>query len=343
MRSCRRRHDACAGCGGRRARRGAAVSSSVTGADRVDLVTHSTTQAVNALPRGRRRHGRRASGSGAARPAQGREANPARRGRACAGQAAAHRARGARRHRRPGPRRGAVPRSLGCGAPGSARSASRRRSRPTTTRTSSRSPRSLPSPGLPVCTSSELTGLYGLELRAVTAAINASIIPIALGTADIVERGVADVGISSPGHGHARRRRRHRPARLPARAGAHALLRAGGVGGRGVAPHRRRRRCRGRDRRHVDQRRCDQARPPRALLRDRRRATRPRCRRSTSASSASRADRCCAPGAARSTASDPAARTSPGCRTRASRDPADLTVPRGDRDRAHRPAIRPTT
>lgn len=52
--------------------------------------------------------------------------------------------------------------------------------------------------GLPVCTSSELTGLYGLELRAVTAAINASIIPIALGTADIVEHGVADVGISSP-------------------------------------------------------------------------------------------------------------------------------------------------
>lgn len=52
--------------------------------------------------------------------------------------------------------------------------------------------------GLPVCISSELTGLYGLELRTVTAAINASIIPIALGTADIVERGVEDVGISSP-------------------------------------------------------------------------------------------------------------------------------------------------
>ncbi len=52
--------------------------------------------------------------------------------------------------------------------------------------------------GLPVCTSSELTGLYGLELRAVTAAINASIIPIALRTADVVERGVAAVGIESP-------------------------------------------------------------------------------------------------------------------------------------------------
>ena len=52
--------------------------------------------------------------------------------------------------------------------------------------------------GLPVCTSSELSGLYGLELRTVTAAINASIIPIALGTADVVERGVADVGVASP-------------------------------------------------------------------------------------------------------------------------------------------------
>lgn len=52
--------------------------------------------------------------------------------------------------------------------------------------------------GLPVCTSSELSGLYGLELRAVTAAINASIIPIALRTADVVERGVGRVGIESP-------------------------------------------------------------------------------------------------------------------------------------------------
>jgi len=51
--------------------------------------------------------------------------------------------------------------------------------------------------GLPVCASSELSGLYGLELRAVTAAINASIIPIALRTADVVERGVARVGIES--------------------------------------------------------------------------------------------------------------------------------------------------
>ena len=52
--------------------------------------------------------------------------------------------------------------------------------------------------GVPVCASSELTGLYGLELRAVTAAINASIIPIALRTASVVEAGVADVGVQSP-------------------------------------------------------------------------------------------------------------------------------------------------
>jgi len=52
--------------------------------------------------------------------------------------------------------------------------------------------------GLPACASSELTGLYGLELRTVTAAINASIIPIALRTASYVEQGVAAAGITSP-------------------------------------------------------------------------------------------------------------------------------------------------
>ena len=54
-------------------------------------------------------------------------------------------------------------------------------------------------PGLPVCTSTDLSGLYGLELRAVTAAINASILPIAIRTAEFVDRGV--------------RRRRHRRRR----------------------------------------------------------------------------------------------------------------------------------
>ncbi|MGH3797013.1 MAG: hydantoinase/oxoprolinase family protein [Pseudonocardiaceae bacterium] len=52
--------------------------------------------------------------------------------------------------------------------------------------------------GLPVTTSSGLTGLYGLELRTVTAALNASILPIALRTAEVVEAGVAAAGVSSP-------------------------------------------------------------------------------------------------------------------------------------------------
>jgi N-methylhydantoinase A len=51
---------------------------------------------------------------------------------------------------------------------------------------------------LPVTTSSNLTGLYGLELRTVTAALNASILPIALRTAKVVEAGVAAAGVASP-------------------------------------------------------------------------------------------------------------------------------------------------
>lgn len=52
--------------------------------------------------------------------------------------------------------------------------------------------------GLPVSTSADLSGLYGLELRAVSAAINASIMPIALRTAAVVEEGVAAAGIGRP-------------------------------------------------------------------------------------------------------------------------------------------------
>src|SRR5207249_1107599 len=44
--------------------------------------------------------------------------------------------------------------------------------------------------GIPGCTSSDMSGLYGLELRAVTAALNASILPIAMRTAAYVEQGV---------------------------------------------------------------------------------------------------------------------------------------------------------
>ena len=52
--------------------------------------------------------------------------------------------------------------------------------------------------GLPACASTELSGLYGLELRAVTAALNASILPIAVRTAQFVERGVSDAHITAP-------------------------------------------------------------------------------------------------------------------------------------------------
>ncbi len=44
---------------------------------------------------------------------------------------------------------------------------------------------------LPACAGHELSGLYGLELRTITAAINASILPVALRTATTVERAVA--------------------------------------------------------------------------------------------------------------------------------------------------------
>ena len=51
---------------------------------------------------------------------------------------------------------------------------------------------------LPVCASTDLSGLYGLELRAVTAALNASILPIAVATAGYVAAGVREAGISAP-------------------------------------------------------------------------------------------------------------------------------------------------
>jgi len=51
---------------------------------------------------------------------------------------------------------------------------------------------------LPACTSNELSGLYGLELRAITAALNASVLPIAAATAGYVERGLQEAGIAAP-------------------------------------------------------------------------------------------------------------------------------------------------
>ena len=52
--------------------------------------------------------------------------------------------------------------------------------------------------GLPATTSAELTGLYGLELRTVTAAVNASILPVAVRTAGVVRAGVAAAGVAAP-------------------------------------------------------------------------------------------------------------------------------------------------
>src|SRR5213078_1243196 len=52
--------------------------------------------------------------------------------------------------------------------------------------------------GLPATTSTELSGLYGLELRTLTGALNASILPIALRTAEVVQDGVAAVGVPAP-------------------------------------------------------------------------------------------------------------------------------------------------
>ncbi|MDQ1502303.1 MAG: N-methylhydantoinase [Actinomycetota bacterium] len=52
--------------------------------------------------------------------------------------------------------------------------------------------------GIPATTSTELSGLYGLELRTLTGALNASILPIALRTAEVVAAGVASVGVAAP-------------------------------------------------------------------------------------------------------------------------------------------------
>jgi N-methylhydantoinase A/oxoprolinase/acetone carboxylase beta subunit len=52
--------------------------------------------------------------------------------------------------------------------------------------------------GIPATASTELSGLYGLELRTLTGALNASILPIALRTAEVVQAGVASVGVAAP-------------------------------------------------------------------------------------------------------------------------------------------------
>jgi N-methylhydantoinase A/oxoprolinase/acetone carboxylase beta subunit len=52
--------------------------------------------------------------------------------------------------------------------------------------------------GLPVCAGHELTGTYGLETRTISAAVNASILPVVERTATIVEEVLRDAGIDVP-------------------------------------------------------------------------------------------------------------------------------------------------
>jgi hypothetical protein len=117
--------------------------------------------------------------------------------------------------------------------------------------------------GLPVTTSAELTGLYGLELRSVTAALNASILPIAAHRPKWSARGAA-AGITSQ-YGHARRRRRHQTS--PARAPPGSLSSARGFGRWRAAVEPDRGRGDRRSRWHVHQCRVDPARAARALVR----------------------------------------------------------------------------
>ena len=52
--------------------------------------------------------------------------------------------------------------------------------------------------GLPACVGHDLTGAYGLEMRTVSAAVNASILPVVERTASLVEQALADAGLDVP-------------------------------------------------------------------------------------------------------------------------------------------------
>jgi N-methylhydantoinase A/oxoprolinase/acetone carboxylase beta subunit len=52
--------------------------------------------------------------------------------------------------------------------------------------------------GIPICAGHELTGTYGLELRTVSAAINASILPVVERTASVVDRVLHEADIDVP-------------------------------------------------------------------------------------------------------------------------------------------------
>ena len=119
--------------------------------------------------------------------------------RARPGQAAPGPARVLRRHRRPAVEaevRGALERLPRGRRRRGVRGRGVRPRRPD--QRDARSPHWPREAGLPVCTSTELTGLYGLELRTVTAALNASILPIAVRTGAFVADGVRAAGIDAP-------------------------------------------------------------------------------------------------------------------------------------------------
>lgn len=52
--------------------------------------------------------------------------------------------------------------------------------------------------GLPACGGHDLTGAYGLEMRTVSAAVNASILPVVQRTASVVEQALEDAGLDVP-------------------------------------------------------------------------------------------------------------------------------------------------
>ncbi len=196
--------------------------------------------------------------------------------------------------------------------------------------------------GLPACASTELSGLYGLELRAVTAAVNASILPIAVRTAGFVEQGVRDADIAATvmvmrGDGGATDLAGFREA--PVRT---LYSGPGGIGRRCAAVRRDHRRRHRRGRRHVDQRRGGPRRPAADVVRDggvachgaaRGRRARRRRRRRVDAAGAQ---------AAVCTPSGRAARTSPGCRTPASSNRNGSSA-RPSRSSRHATATTPTT
>ena len=52
--------------------------------------------------------------------------------------------------------------------------------------------------GLPACVGHDLTGVYGLEMRTVSAAVNASILPVVERTASVVEEALKESGLDVP-------------------------------------------------------------------------------------------------------------------------------------------------